>query len=136
ASTRTGTTSIQNGTVRITDADALGTGTISFASAGVLELSGVNVTRPLALPASTSGSLRGKGSSTYSGTITAATSASLALATSTSSSDTLTVQNYTGGSGSTTHVSGSGTVQLPAAASYAGAWTVDGGTLRLAHDAA
>src|SRR5439155_485712 len=87
-------------------------------------------------PSSTDGSLRGTGSASFSGAVTAANSVNLALTTGASASDTLTVSNYTGGSGSTTHVSGSGAVILPAASTYAGGWAIDGGTLRVANAAA
>src|SRR5207249_1637955 len=81
-----------------------------------------------------SGTIKGIGSAAMNDAVTAAASVSnLTLATGAASSDTLTVNNYTGGSGSTTHVTGSGEVILPNANTYAGGWMIDSGTLQVQH---
>src|SRR2546427_423190 len=112
-----------------------GSTTIPAAAAarGTLLIDNVNATGTVAL--SNSGTVKGIGIAAFSGTLTAPASASnLGLATGVSVNDALTISGYTGGSGSTTHVTGSGEVVLPSASSYTGAWAVDVGRLRVDHD--
>ena len=116
-----------------------GTGTaaavINVNASGALQVEGVDFTRNVALNGG--GTLRGTGAATASGTITAANSVPLVtLASGATATDTLTVSNYTGGTGSTTSISGSGTVVLPSPSTYAGGWQVDAGTLRISDQSA
>ena len=117
-----------------------GTGTassnVNVNSGGVLQIEGVSISSTAAL--NSGGTIKGIGAaSTGIGAITAANSSStLTLASSATSTDTLTVNNYTGGTGSTTHVSGSGEVILSSANTYAGNWEIDSGTLRVDNAAA
>ncbi len=139
ASTRTGTTLVQLSTLRLNNGSGAGTGAISANLAGVVELNGVTVANPLTL--SINGTLRGLGASAYQGTITAAASTSpLILSTGTLATDTLSIGNaandYTGGSGSTTFINGSGKVILSFSNDYAGSWQINSGTLRIGNVAA
>jgi autotransporter-associated beta strand protein len=130
ASSRTGPTSIQNGVVQLTNAAALGTGPISFASGGILELNNIDYFLPLTLPSFTDGSLRARGHAFFSGLLTAADSVELRIRTALLG-DTLTLLNYTGGMGSTTRAGGE--IILPVPNSYAGGWIVEGGPTRVQH---
>jgi autotransporter-associated beta strand protein len=128
ASFRTGTTAIQNGTVRLNNGGELGSGLITVSSSGTLELDGGLTGVPVSLL--NTATLRGTSLATFGGSITPAPGASVTLTT-TGSSDVLNPLNYNGGSGATTHVTGSGEVRLTNANTYAGDWQVDSGTLRV-----
>jgi fibronectin-binding autotransporter adhesin len=135
ASTRTGTTSIGGGVLRIENANALGTagsGEVDVFTGGVLEIAGVTLNKPVVLLTST---LRGVGTASSVGVNNVQPSSTVTLATGASSSDSLTVGNsanhLTGGSGSSITVSGSGTVLLPLANNYSGDWAVSSGTLHI-----
>jgi autotransporter-associated beta strand protein len=134
SSTRTGTTNTNGGVLRLSNASALGSGTVSINGGGVFELSVSGATMPVNL--ANLGTIRaatGTGPS-YSGTITAASSAP--TLTLDSGNIGLTVSSYAGGTGSNTIVSGSGVLILPNADTYAGSWQVNGGTLRVGNSAA
>lgn len=130
ASSRTGPTSIQNGVVQLANPAALGTGPISFASGGILELNNIDYALPLTLPGLTDGSLRARGNAIFSGELTAADSVDLRISTALQG-DTLTLLNYTGGNGSTTRLGGE--IILPVPNSYVGDWKVEGGPTRVQH---
>jgi fibronectin-binding autotransporter adhesin len=129
-------------TVRISDANALGTGTsaiVLFGSpnGGTLELAGVNLARSVSM--SNASTLRGSGgSATQSGTVTFNNFGTVTFATA-AANDVLTIgdaaNDYTGGGGAqfnNTIVFGPGTVVLPFANNYNGAWQIDGpATLRV-----
>src|SRR5439155_15179528 len=118
ASLRSGSTTIQNGTVQLNNNTALGSGSISLSNSAILELGGVTVGQALSLGNTTM--LRAtNAASHFSGAITAVASASnLSLSSGGSAALALTIDNYTGGSGSTTHITGSGAVVLTSSNSY------------------
>jgi autotransporter-associated beta strand protein len=128
-SSRTGSSTINNGVLRLNQASALGSGTATVSSSGVLEVgTGVVVSMPLSL--GQGGTLRAAPANAvqYTGTITAANSAN--ALTLDSGTFSLTLSAYAGGTGSNTIVSGSGLLSLPNSNSYSGGWQVNGGTLR------
>ena len=140
ASTRTGTTSIGGGVLRIENATALGTvgsGEVDIFTGGVLEIAGVTLNKPVVLLAST---LRGVGTASSVGVNNVQPGFAVTLATG-ASSDVLTIGNATnhltgGGSGAAISVSGSGTVSLPFANNYSGDWAVSSGVLHIGNAAA
>jgi len=123
------------GTLRFSNSATLGgSGALSINSGGVLELVNETLTKDAAL--NDGSTLRGKSASSYIGNPTIASSASVTLSTGASTSDTLTMgdslHHILGGSGSTLHISGSGTVSLPFGnPNYLGDWAVDSGIVQI-----
>ena len=135
ASTRTGTSSIGGGVLRIENATALGTagsGEVDIFTGGVLEIAGVTLNKPVVLLAST---LRGVGTASSVGVNNVQPGFAVTSPPARVTSDSLTVGNatndLTGGSGSSISVSGSGTVSLLFANNYSGDWAVSSGTLHI-----
>jgi autotransporter-associated beta strand protein len=119
----------------------LGTGTSTILltnggtpTGGTLELD--NVTLPRNVTMLGGSTLRGSGTAAFTGTVTFDLLGTCTLAT-TDPADTLTIgdapNDYTNTAAGavTTVVSGPGTVALPFANNYTGAWRVDAGTLRI-----
>src|SRR5439155_25223554 len=136
---------LDNGTLRIQNAGALGTGTGAIQVDDfneTLEIDGVTLNRAINLSSISSAfTLLGTGAARYNGTLTVSNGASVVsttLATGASASDVLTIgdaaNDYTGGNSSSTRsISGSGKVILAFPTNYAGNWQVntvthDGGT--------
>jgi fibronectin-binding autotransporter adhesin len=137
ASTRTGSTEIHAGALRIENGNALGTGVTSVVNGGTLEIGGVTLQRPLIL--NDGSTLRGTGTAASIGTISVSNipNVVVTLATGDSAADVFTLgENFgdlRGGLGATMHVSGNGTVRLPQGNSYDGQWSLDSGKLRIEH---
>ncbi|HRX86596.1 MAG TPA: autotransporter-associated beta strand repeat-containing protein, partial [Phycisphaerae bacterium] len=135
ASARSGPTTITNGTVRLNHGGALGSGNVDVSNGGTLEL-GPGAIRGGAITLQSLGGLRSIGTgAVLSGPITVQTGgAQVTLASSIGVLvGTLDLFDYENGGGSTTHVTGTGEVTLSGPNSYAGAWSVESGTLRLTH---
>jgi autotransporter-associated beta strand protein len=109
---------------------------VTINSNAILQVAGVNLTTPN-INLNGNGTFQMAGAGTLiKATVGTATGINAALAT-TSSSDVLTAgaaaNDITGGAvSSTLHIAGPGTVLLGFANNYAGAWSVDAGTLQLA----
>jgi hypothetical protein len=131
--------SVSNGTLRVGDPLALGSGTTSLGvfSGGTLELADVTLARDVSL--FNGAALRGTGAAGVTGAITVAggvggpVTVSLGAA---AEGDVLSIgdapNDLTGGSASATlRVTGAGTVRLLQPSNVVGQWIVDGATLRL-----
>src|SRR5204863_9035048 len=112
ANSYSGDWAVDGGTLGVQHASALGTGVsaVTINNGGTLQLEGVSISRNAAL--NDNGTLKGVGTAAFSGTVTAAGSAPNLVLITGSASDALTVNSYAGGSGTTTHVKGSGEVFL------------------------
>jgi autotransporter-associated beta strand protein len=134
-STRTAANTVEGGVLRLTSATALGTGSISAITGGVLELSNLVFSRPMTLQSS--GVLRGTGDSYYFGTITVGGASGAGnLEAIGNAGQYFTIGNedndLTGGNASSNiHVGGTGTVSLLYANNYVGGWTIDSGALQI-----
>ena len=143
--------SINAGTVRITNGEALGStaGGTTVASGAVLELANDITTLAEELTLTGGSLVNASGNNTYAGAIALTGSSSI---TSTSGlltltggisggangvalSGDITVASVLSGSGTLAHT-GAGTITLSGNNTFTGALTVDGGTLRLGHSAA
>jgi autotransporter-associated beta strand protein len=136
ANTYTGATTINAGTVSVTNALGLGTvaGGVSVVSGATLNINGVAIgAEALSLNGTgvaAAGALTGTGTATYGGAVTLATSSSIGAATTT---DILTVTGIiadAAGTNSLTKV-GTGTVILTGVNDYDGATIIAGGKLTL-----
>jgi autotransporter-associated beta strand protein len=132
-STRSGSTTIQNGTVRLNQAAGLGTGGATVSNNGVFEIA-PSLTTNTFISLGNNGTVRtGGAGAVHGGSISVQAGALAMFNSGTLSTHTLALGDVDGGSGSTAAVIGSGTVSLTGANSFTGQWLVSGGTLRLAH---
>ncbi len=134
ASTRSGNTTINGPFVRLLSAQALGAGTINVFGTGVLELAnGLTYTMPTGLGAGAT-LQGGAGTNTYNGSCNVFGS-SVTLGSGPTTSDSL-ILGSNGASvwnnGVATRI-GQGTVRLLSANNYVGSWTIDAGSLEVAH---
>jgi len=145
AATRAGsgtiTTTINGGTISISNALAMSTGATHLTiinSGGVLELAG-EIIHDQVITLNTGGTVRSAGTNDEDGKITVAASASATLST-VGVSDVFTVGQHandiTGGEGATLSIAGPGTVLLGAASNYTGSWSLNTGTLKLGSNTA
>jgi filamentous hemagglutinin family protein len=126
ANTYTGTTDVQAGTLRLTNASGLGTaaGGTTVDAGATLALNGLTIAgEALTLNGGTLS--RAAGNPTWSGTVNLA-----ALSTVDGAAGTLTLGGVVSGAGGLTKT-GAGTVTLSGANTYAGPTTVNAGTLTL-----
>lgn len=135
-STNTATTQIDAGTIRLSNASGLATGTtaVTTINSGTLEITGgITFDQPVTL--NNGSTLRSDGNNTAQGTLTVSNGASTTSST-VSSSDVFTLGNaandITGGNASSTiNIGGPGTVFLNQSSNYQGNWAINSGTLRL-----
>ncbi|WP_461784644.1 beta strand repeat-containing protein [Prosthecobacter sp.] len=134
ANTYTGATTINAGTVTVTNATGLGTAvgaTTVTATGAALNINGVSVAENLTLNGTgvaTTGALTGTGASAVTGTVALATNSSIGAA---SVTDILTVGGIVSGSSTNLTKVGAGTVILSAANTYNGTTTISAGTLQV-----
>jgi autotransporter-associated beta strand protein len=136
ANTYTGATTINAGTVVVSNALGLGTVAVgaTVVSGATLNINGVTVgAEALSLNGTgvgAAGALTGTGAATYGGAVTLASSSSIGAATAT---DILTISGVVSGTGTNLEKVGAGKVILSAATAnaYTGTTTVSGGTLQL-----
>jgi fibronectin-binding autotransporter adhesin len=132
----TGGVNITQGTLEITAAGALGTGTATV-NGGTLQLGGITSTKALTFDAGSG--LEGSGTSVQNAVVTLANTASGAftLETSSTATDSFTIDSgdlSAGAATSTISVAGAGTVTLGGTNSYAGLWNLTSGTLSIGAD--
>ncbi|MCX6848641.1 MAG: autotransporter-associated beta strand repeat-containing protein, partial [Verrucomicrobia bacterium] len=135
ANTYIGATTINGGTVSVSNATGLGTtaAATTVNAGGALNINGVSVAENLTINGagvSSTGALTGTGIATVTGTLAMGSSSSIGAANAT---DVLTISNVISGTGMNLTKVGAGTVILSAATAntYTGTTTVSGGTLQL-----
>jgi fibronectin-binding autotransporter adhesin len=135
SSTRTGSTFVKEGTLRMTNGNAAGTGSIALQDTGTLELAGVNAAGFISLSDATT--LRGTGSAGSNFNTNVQSGATVTLATGSNPADVLSIANTTnflgnGGGGATITIAGAGTVNIGAANNTLVAnWIINSGTLQI-----
>ena len=131
-----GGVNVDGGTLEITAAGAMGTGTATI-NGGTLQLAGITSTKALTFDAGSA--LEGSGTTVQNAAVILANTASGAftLETSSTASDSFTIDSGDlsgGASTSTITVQGAGTITLGGANTYAGLWNLSSGTLSIGAD--
>ncbi|WP_395731060.1 beta strand repeat-containing protein [Prosthecobacter sp.] len=133
ANTYTGATTINAGTVSVSNATGLGTtaGATTVNAGGALNVNGVTVAESLTINGSgvsSTGALTGTGIATVSGTVALGSSSMVGAANAT---DVLTISGVISGATFDLTKVGAGTVALTATNTYTGNTNVSGGTLSI-----
>ncbi len=128
------TININNGTLIVKNGGEFGnvTTTATVTSNAVLEIDGVNLGIATMLPRlAINGTIRMNGTAPLNGVVVSSAASTAPKLATTSASDVFTVNAVSGGlSGNTVlHTAGPGDIQLPAANTYVGNWSVDAGQL-------
>jgi autotransporter-associated beta strand protein len=126
SNTFTGGVTLSAGTIIVGDALALGAGPLVFTGGGLQANSPLTLANPFTIGVNASGTVGGSNDLTFTGSGTLSSGSILIV----NNSGTTTFTGALGGAGGLTAGAGSGTLLLSAGNAYAGATTVNGGTLR------